>query len=215
VSAVKIKVRDIKGAEVGELELDSRVFAAEVNPGLVQQVVRWQRAKARAGTHSSLTKGMMKGGNRKPWKQKGTGMARSGSNTSPLWVGGAKAHGPQPRSYEFSFNKKARRKALCAVLSDKVNSDLIVIVDDCAKLSGKTKEMTKVIADLGISPRKKIAVVHEKKDVNLLRAARNIARTTTLSLDAINVYDLVRCPVLFSTAAALKQLEKNLIGEKA
>jgi large subunit ribosomal protein L4 len=209
VEAVKYKVLNMKGEEVGSMDLDSTVFGAEILASIVHQTVRWQRAKARAGTHATLTKGMMKGGNRKPWKQKHTGRARAGSNTSPLWVGGAKAHGPQPRSHEFRLSKRTRKQALASVLSDKVKKNTLIVLDELKLSSGKTKEMVAVLKTLGLGA-KKLTVVLPAKEANVWRGSSNIRNVLALPASGVNVYDLLRYPYLISTKDGVRAIEKKV-----
>lgn len=209
MEAVKYRVLDMQGQEVGSIDLDAEVFGAEILASVVHETVRWQRAKARAGTHATLTKGMMKGGNRKPWKQKHTGRARSGSNTSPLWVGGAKAHGPQPRSYEFRLSRRARRQALVSVLSDKVKRSKLIVLDDLKIVQGKTKEMAAVLKSLGLT-NKRAALVLPGKEPAVWRSAGNLPNVFALPVSGVNVYDLLRHPYLVSTQAGVRAIEQRV-----
>ncbi len=214
MKAIKYKVVNSQGKEVGEIELNAEVFGAEINASMVHDAVRWQRAKARAGTHSSLTKGMMKGGNRKPWKQKGTGRARSGSNTSPLWVGGAKAHGPQPRDYEYRLSKRAKRQALVSVLSEKVVNKTLIVVDELSISKGKTKEVVAILKNLGVDS-KKLTVVLPTPDAKVWQGAGNLKNVIALPVTGVNVYDLLRHPVLVATKEGVKALETRLVAKEA
>ena len=206
------KVVNMKGAEVGEVELDPTVFDAEVSRALVHDTVRWQRAKARSGNHATLTKGMMKGGNRKPRPQKGSGSARAGSNTSPLWVGGGKSHGPQPRDYEFRLSKRARRQALVSVLTEKVGNRTLVVLDSLSLDKGKTKEVQSLLKNLGIET-KKLVVVLPLKEEKIWRGAGNLKNVLPLAVSGVNVYDLLRFPYLVSTKEGVKALETRLKQE--
>jgi large subunit ribosomal protein L4 len=212
VQPLKVKVLSMKGSEVGDVELDAEVFGVKVQADLVHQVVRWQRAKARSGTHATLTKGMMKGGNRKPFKQKGSGRARAGSNTSPLWVGGGKSHGPQPRDYEFRLSKRTRRQALASVLTDKVNKSTLVILDELSLSKGRTKEMVKVLKALKIEG-KKLAIVLPGKEDLVWRGAGNLKNVITLPVQGMNVYDLLKHQYLVSTKEGVQAIEKRVKAE--
>ena len=209
MEALKYKVLNMKGAEVGTVDLDRSVFGAEIIADLVHQTVRWQRAKARSGTHATLTKGMMKGGNRKPHKQKGAGRARAGSNTSPLWVGGGVSHGPQPRDYEFRLSKRSRRQALASVLTDKVNKKTLLILDSLTLVDGKTKEMNQILKTLGIDE-KKVAIILPSIEEKVWRGASNLKQVLTLPVPGANVYDLMKHPYLVSTKEGIVALSKRL-----
>ncbi len=212
MEAVKYKVLNTSGKEVGSIDLDAEVFGAKIQANVVHETVRWQRSKARSGNHSCLSKGMMKGGNRKPFKQKHTGRARAGSNTSPLWVGGAKAHGPHPHSHEFRLSKRTRRQALASVLSDKVKKNTLVILDDLKLGNGKTKEMVAVLKNLGLSA-KKLTVVMPVKDAGVWRGAGNIPNVMTLPVNGVNVYDLLKRTYLVCTKEGVRAIEQRFKGE--
>lgn len=210
---LKYKVIDAKGKEVDSIDLDAEIFDAPERRELVHQVVRWQRAKQRSGTHSALTKAEVSGGGKKPWKQKGTGRARAGSNTSPLWVGGGKAHGPKPRSYEFSVNKQERRQALYSALSAKRRAENLMILDGWQLDSGKTKDAFVVLKGLGIN-RKKTTLLASAKECearnSFARALKNITSVKTLPVAAVNVYDLLNARFVLGSKLAIEELQKNL-----
>ena len=214
VESVSYKVLNANGAEVGKVTLDADVFGVKIQANLVHQTVRWQRAKARSGTHSCLSKGMIEGGNRKPFKQKGTGRARSGSNTSPLWVGGAKSHGPHPRDYEFRLSKRTRRQALASVLTDKVNKSTLIILDELKIGKGRTKEVLAVLKNLGVD-KKKLALVLPEREEMVWRGAGNLANVLTLPAQAVNVYDLLKFQYLICTKDSVKAIESKVNKEKA
>lgn len=206
--SVSYKVINKDGKEVGNMSLNPSVFGAPVLQDLVQSAVRWQRAKSRAGTHSVLTRSNIKGGAKKPFKQKGTGRARAGSSVSPLWVGGAVVHGPTPRSYEFRFPKRVRKQALAAVLSDKVNNEAIKIVDDLA-FSGKTKEFSAMLDKLELAGKKVLLVVNgkEQSEESLVRAARNLPKVEILSIAGLNVYSLMNAETVLCSKAVMEQFQ--------
>lgn len=212
METVKYKVVNAKGAEVGTVDLDAAVFAAAVDASVVHQTVRWQRAKRRAGTASTLTKGMMKGGNRKPRPQKGSGQSRAGSNTSPVWVGGAVSHGPQPRSYEFRLAKRTRRQALAAVLSDKVKKNRLVVLDSLAVPSGKTRDVASVLKQLGIAGSRAVMVLSTDQE-SVRRASANIAGLLPLPVAGVNVYDLLRNRYLVATRDQILALQERVKAE--
>ena len=145
-----VAVYDIANKQVGDVELNENIFGVEVNGALLHQAVVMQLAAQRLGTHATKTRAMVRGGGRKPWKQKGTGHARSGSNRSPLWVGGGTAFGPQPRSYAFSMPRKQRRLALKCALSDKVKSGDLIVLESLDFDAPKTKQVVKMLGDFGV-----------------------------------------------------------------
>src|SRR5688572_14096139 len=170
----KVDVRDISGKTVGSVELDDAVFADEINEHLLWEAVKWQRAKARSGNASTKTRGEISRSNIKPWKQKGTGRARSGDKSSPVWVGGGQTFGPRPRDYEYTMPRKARRKALRGALSVRAREQKIIVLDQFAT-DGKTKSVTGALKALGVSPQGKgakaprVLIVDSSENENLVR----------------------------------------------
>lgn len=204
------KSYDLKGKEVGSVELSPAVFAGPVKRELLHGVVRWQRARARAGTHSVLTRGEMVGGKKKPFKQKGTGHARAGSSVSPLWVGGAVVHGPTPRSYEFSIPKKMRAAALRSALSTRGKSDSVVVLESLDGVSGKTKQAVELLGALGIAGRKVLVVVPNVQNEScqkLARALGNVQRVGVVPVQGVNVYDVLNSECMVIVKEALPELE--------
>ena len=216
---MKYPVRNSEGQSVGTVELDAEVFGAVVDPALVHEAVRWQRLKKRAGSHACLSKGQMKGGGRKPWRQKGTGRARCGSNTSPVWVGGGVAHGPKPRDYSNRFAKGDRARALIGVLSDKARSSELVVLDSFKAVAGKTREVKAVFQKLGVLDGGVTLVMAGVDDSAIdteMRAARNLSGVIALPVQGANAYDLLKSKYLVTTAAgvqALQSLVKGRIGK--
>jgi large subunit ribosomal protein L4 len=202
------KVLGLDGKEVGNFALSPDIFGAKVRQGIVQATVRWQRACARQGTHSTLNKGEIEGGNRKPWRQKGTGRARAGSNTSPLWRGGSVAHGPHPRDYSFRLNKRFRREALTSVLTDKVNNGKLVILDSL-NTKGTTKEMKKILGKIGVGEFKTLIVLPEHNEM-VWRSSANLGLVTTQEVGGVNVYDLLNAEYLVSTKDGITALQARL-----
>lgn len=211
---LQYQVLNMAGEEVGAMELDPRVFGAELKESLVHATVRWQRASRRAGNHSALNRANMKGGGSKPWRQKGTGRARAGSRNSPVWVGGAVAHGPQPRSYSFRLSKRARRQALTSVLTDKVLKQRLRILDKIEIGDGKTKSAAGVLGRIGIGASKAV-IVNEDGSVSLARATRNIPGVQAVPVEGVNVFDLMRHEYLVCTEKGVKALQDRLIGVSA
>ncbi|MCB0338478.1 MAG: 50S ribosomal protein L4 [Bdellovibrionales bacterium] len=212
------KVIDMKGKEVGSIDLHPEVFGVKVKESLVHDTVRWQLAKRRSGTHKALTRAEMSGGGRKPWKQKGTGNARAGSNTSPVWVGGGVSHGPRPRSYEFRLSKRARRQALCSVLTDKVRKDQLRVLDSLSVETGKTKDMASVLQNVGVGRYGAVIVVDELGSSSgqlVKRAAQNLGKALVLPVSGVNVYDLLRFGHVVVSRDSVKALEERLTLSKS
>lgn len=203
-----VDVLDQKKSIVGKEELPDAVFAARINASLIHDVVRMQRAGMRRGTASTLNRAAMKGGGRKPWRQKGTGRARAGSNCSPLWVGGAVTFGPHPRDFSYTMPKKARRAALKSVLTDKVNSGMLILLKGITLGEPKTKEVADILAALNISSA--LIVIPERDDI-LLRCAKNIPRIKVIMAAGINVYDVLAYEHLVMTVEALNKVKEALL----
>ena len=160
-----VAIYDIANKKVGDLELNESIFGVEVNEALLHQAVVMQLASQRLGTHATKTRGMVRGGGRKPWKQKGTGRARSGSTRSPIWVGGGTVFGPAPRSYAFRMPRKQRRLAIMCALSDKVQSGDFVVLDSIDFAAPKTKEMVKMLNDFRVDSKALIITAGEAENV--------------------------------------------------
>ena len=210
MSKVTVKVVDVQGKESGTLDLDPEIFGAEVRQDLVHATVRWQRAKSRSGTHSTLTPSMMKGGGKKPWKQKHTGRARVGTINSTIWVGGAVVFGPQPRSYEHRLSKRVRKQALCSVLSDKVQHAGLVVVKNIDLASGKTKDARTMLEKIGVAAGKKVVFLTTGVAESAVRASRNLKSVRQLGVDGLNVLDLVDAHYIVSSAEGIKAVEERL-----
>jgi large subunit ribosomal protein L4 len=212
------KVFDARGKEKGSVELPASVFQGTIKEELVHGAVRWQRAKRRAGTHDVLTRSEMKGGGKKPFKQKGTGNARAGSIISPLWVGGAVVHGPTPRSYEFRLSKKMRKAALQSALSSKAAAGNLLVLEGVSGASGKTKDAVAVLKGLGVYGSKVLFVMSNETSTdrdNFMRAVRNVKGVTTLPVAGVNVYDLVNSTNVVCTQDALAQLSARVAQVEA
>jgi large subunit ribosomal protein L4 len=197
------------GVEVIHPELKSEIFGIKVRSHLLQQVVVMQLKNRRAGTASTKTKGFVRGGGKKPWRQKGTGRARAGSTRSPLWVGGGTIFGPQTRDYSYRLPKKARRKALLSALSSKNQDGKIIVVDKLELAEPKTKVMQRVLEDLQI---KNALIVIPQPDDKVERSARNLPTVKVLRVDGLNVYDLLHHEHLILTEEALKLIEERLVA---
>jgi large subunit ribosomal protein L4 len=174
--------------------------------------VRWQRAKRRAGTHSSLTRTMMKRGNTKPFKQKGTGRARQGSKRSPLMRGGAVLFGPTPRSYEFRFPKRSRRLALASVLTEKRVAGKLIVVDSWEAVAGKTQAFVKNLSALGVKNSSACLVTCEDVSETLCKASRNVRKVVAQPAEGMNVYDLVTHDYVIISKDALETVRDRVLG---
>lgn len=204
----KVQVLNMQGSPVGEIELSDEVFGIEPNMHVLHSAVRAQLASLRRGTHSTLLRGEVRGGGRKPWRQKGTGRARAGSSRSPLWRGGAVLFGPKPRDYGFKLPKKVRRLALRSALSSKVNETSLLVLDTLALPEAKTREMVKVLKALQVE--KKALVVTANPDETVERSARNIEGVKALTVEGLNVVDLLNHDVLVITKDAVAKTEEVL-----
>lgn len=204
----KVAVYNSANQQVGDIELNDSVFGVEMNAGLVHQAVVMQLASRRLGTHATKTRGLVRGGGRKPWRQKGTGRARSGSTRSPLWVGGGTVFGPQPRSYAFRMPKKQRRLAIKCALSDKVASGDFIVLDDLQFDAPKTKSVVKMLGDFGVDAKSLIITLDENENVEL--SSRNIPGIKAINTMSLNVYDILNHTKLFITKAAIEKIEEVL-----
>ncbi len=204
-----VDVINQNGEKVDSIELEDQIFNAKIRDALVQQVVVWQLAKRRSGSAATKTRGQVRGGGKKPWRQKGTGRARAGTSRSPIWVGGGTVFGPHPRSYAFSLPKKVRKAALCSVLSAKLRDDKLTVLDKIEIEAPKTKLFAEILKKLGVQDQKTLFLVPEK-DVDLTRASRNLYRTLVLPTEGMNVYDLLRFERLTILKDALPRLSERL-----
>jgi len=210
---ISYPIVDQNGKKVGDLPLNPFVFGQPTREDLVHDVVVWQRNKARAGTHDCLHKGEMRGGGKKPWKQKGTGRARVGSTNSPLWVGGAVAHGPRPRKYETRVSRRRRVEGLTSVLSDKVREKTLVVVDSFDLKAKKTKEAHAVLSKLTGAEAKISCIVSAIQGSDSVELqVRNLADSKFLKIEGINVFDLLKHKYLICTKEAVRALEERLTG---
>lgn len=188
-------------------ELKEAIFGMKTRPHLLHQTVVMQLNNRRAGTAATKSKGLVRGGGKKPWRQKGTGRARAGSIRSPLWVGGGTIFGPQPRDYSFRMPRKARKEALLSALSLKHRDGKIIVVDKLELEEAKTKLMVKALAELKVTS---ALIVIPQPDEKVERSSRNIPALKVLRVEGLNVYDLLRYEHLILTEGALKLLEERL-----
>ena len=200
-----VSVYNMEGNEVGTMELNDAVFGAKINEHLVHLAVVRQLANKRQGTQKAKTRSEVRGGGRKPWRQKGTGHARQGSIRAPQWTGGGVVFAPVPRDYEVKMNKKERRAALRSVLTSKVQDNKLVVVDELKLDAIKTKEMKKVLENLKAE---KALVVMSQDDQNVIMSARNLAGVETATTNTINVYDVLKHSTLVLTKDAVASIEE-------
>ena len=201
----KVSVYNMEGKEVGTADLSDSIFGVEINEHLVHMAVLQQLANNRQGTQKAKTRSEVSGGGRKPWRQKGTGHARQGSIRAPQWVGGGVVFAPTPRDYSFKLNKKEKQAALKSVLTDKVQNDALVVVDELKFDEIATKEFAKVMKNLNVENG---LVVLADNDQNVVLSARNMAEVNTEVVNAINVYDILSAGKLVLTKDALSKIEE-------
>ncbi len=203
----EVTIFDQNKTAAGTLSLDPEVFEVPVRPEILHFVVRAQRASWRSGTHATLTRTLMKGGGAKPWRQKGTGRARAGSNNSPLWRGGAVIFGPQPRTYDFKVNKKVWRLALKMALSARLAGEQLTVVNTITLPEAKTKHFVKVKDALGL---KKALVVAPEEMIEVMLAARNVPGVTIITPEQLNVYDILNHNHLVLVESVVEQVTARL-----
>ncbi|MGI9535381.1 MAG: 50S ribosomal protein L4 [Thermodesulfobacteriota bacterium] len=205
----QVDVFDLKKKKTGKVELMSEIFEQPVKESLLHLVVRWQLASKRAGTASTKTKGEVRGGGKKPWKQKGLGRARSGSNRSPLWRGGGVTFGPKPKDWSFSLPKKVRKQAIKSALSHKYNENEIYIVENFDLSKIKTKQVVSFLKKFDIS---KCLILIDDKNENLIKSSNNLKDVKVLKNDGINVYDILNFKHLVVTKNSLDKVQEVLVS---
>jgi len=204
---VKTKLVDLDNKTQGEVELNDKIFGLEPRTDLIQRVVVWQLAKRRAGTHKVLTRGEVNKTKKKVYKQKGTGQARHGARSAPLFVGGAKAMGPVNHSHAFDLPKQVRALGLRHALSSKAKDGAIVVLNEAKAANVKTAELAKRFGALGVES---ALVVDGEFDRNFQLSARNLAQVSLLPAAGLNVYDIMKSEKLVLTTAALQAIEERL-----
>ena len=202
-----LDVYDENRRKVGEIELSDAVFGAEIKPHLLHEVVVWQQARRRAGTASTKTRAEVRGGGRKPWRQKGTGRARVGSRNSPLWRGGGTTFGPKPRDYDYTLPKKVRKAALRSALSDKLGEAKLTVLSGFGLEAIKTKDFAEVLGRFEVE---KALVVVEGPDEILEKSSRNLPGVKVLRAEGLNVYDILRYDNLMLLQPAVGKIEEAL-----
>lgn len=205
----QVTVYDTNGKQVGELQLNDKVFGAVVNKSLMHEVVVMHLARQRVGTAATKTRSMVRGGGRKPWRQKGTGRARQGSIRAPQWRKGGIVFGPQPRDFSYTMPKKARRAALCSALSAKVQSNNLIVLDDWQIDAPKTKEVVKVLKNLNLDG-KKALIVTADNDAVMYKSARNIEKVAAMEARNLNTYEVLNYETLIMTKDAVAKVEEVL-----
>ncbi len=200
-----VAVYNIEGKEVDKLELNDSVFGVEINEHLVHMAVVAQLANKRQGTQSAKTRAEVRGGGRKPWRQKGTGHARQGSTRSPQWTGGGVVFAPKPRDYSMKLNKKEKANAMKSVLTSKVNEEKFIVVDDFKLDEIKTKKFVEVMNNLEVA---KALVVTKDNDKNLVMSAKNVPTVKTALTNTINVYDILKYDTVVITKDAVAAIEE-------
>ncbi len=202
----KVDVYDIKGKKVSDIELADSVFGIEPNENIVHVVLVNYLANQRQGTQSTKTRAEVRGGGKKPWRQKGTGRARQGSIRAPQWIKGGIALGPKPRSYKYTVNKKEKRLAIKSVLSSKVIEKELTVVDKLELKEIKTKSMVKALTALKVEG--KTLIIVPEKNTNVVMSARNIEGVKTITANNINVFDLLKYNNLILPVDTVKKLEE-------
>ena len=201
----KVRVYNITGEDIGELDLNDYVFGVEVNEAVLHQAVVMQLASQRQGNAATKTRAMVRGGGKKPWRQKGTGRARSGSRRSPVWVGGGTAFGPQPRSYAFRMPRKARRLALRSALSAKVAAGELLVMEDISFSEPKTKNVVNMLGNLKVYGDKALIIL-VAGDENVEKSSRNLPGVKSITSEGLNVYDLLYHDKIVITKAAVSKI---------
>ena len=203
----KVAVYNLQGAAAGEVELNDAVFARQINAGLMHQAVVLYLASQRRGTHDTKTRAEVSGGGKKPWRQKGTGHARVGSTRNPIWRKGGIAFGPHPRDYGFTMNRKQRRIALASALSDKLQNENLVVMENFDFAAPKTKDM---VALLGKFDADNALVVVNEGEENAVKSARNIVGVEPVKVQNVNTYNVLKHKKLIITKDAVAWLEEVL-----
>jgi len=206
---MQLDIVNIEGKKVGSADLADAVFGAKVKDYLLWEMVKAQQAAKRAGTHDTKTRDEVRGGGKKPYKQKGTGNARQGSSRAPNHVGGGKVFGPHPRSYEYTVPKKVKRAALASALSLRAQEKKLIIVDVLAFEAPKTKRLAGILKVLGADS---AVVVDGKTNANLSKSVRNLPKSKYLAPEGLNVYDILNHPSLVITAGAVKDIEARVLA---
>ena len=202
----EIAILNMAGESVGKLELSADIFDVEINESAIHSVVVNYLANQRQGTQSTKTRTEVRGGGRKPWRQKGTGRARQGSIRAPQWTGGGVALGPKPRDYRYTINKKLKGLAMKSALTSKVQSGELIVVDDIKLEEIKTSTVAKMLKDIGAAS--KALIVTSEKDDTVYKSARNIAGVETAFVNVLNVYNILKYESMVVTKDAVSKIEE-------
>jgi len=205
----KIDVINIKGEKKSDVQLNEAIWGIEPNDTVLYDALRLARNNARQGTVDTKTRAEVRGGGRKPWRQKGTGRARHGSRRSPIWTGGGVTFGPHPRDYSIKMNKKERRLALKSALAYKVKEDSLIVIDNFNIETNKTKDMKKLLENFKTG--KKVLIVVDELTDNVILGTRNLRNILLLGVDEVNTYDIVLADTMIITSKAVSMLEEVLI----
>lgn len=203
-----IEMKDASGKKVKDAELSAAVFEIEPNVHVMHEVVRSQRAARRQGTHDTLTRGQVRGGGKKPWRQKGTGRARQGTIRAPQWAGGGTVFGPHPRSYAFKVPAKVVKLAMRSALSAKLADGEIVVVDQLSFETPSTKQAAEVLKNLGLEGR--VTIIVPDDEVNTFLSFRNLSKVRVIGVSELNTLDFIDNKALVLTDAALTRIEEVL-----
>ena len=201
-----IDIKDAKGEKTGTAELNPSVFGIEPNVPVMHLAVRAQRASWRQGTHDTKTRGEVRGGGKKPWRQKGTGRARQGSTRAPQWTHGGIVFAPKPREYRYTLNKKVRRLAMKSALSSKVRDNEMIVIDQITADSYKTKTIADMLKAVGSE--KKALIVLSTMDEKVIASARNIPGVKTAQVNTLNVYDILGADKFIVVKDAVAKIEE-------
>jgi large subunit ribosomal protein L4 len=204
----KLQVKNLKNETVGEIELQESVFGAKVNRSLLFAAVKHYLDGLRQGTHATKNRSAVRGGGKKPWRQKGTGRARVGSSRNPIWRHGGVAHGPTPRGYSFHLPKKMIQGALRSALTEKYQNNAITVIDEFALQNHKTKELRKLLNQVEL--KKKLLIVESGSNANLDRATGNLDKVKLVSNREVNVYDLLNHEQVVFSRVAIQKLQEAL-----
>ncbi len=209
-----VKVRNLQNKEVGEVELSDKVFGAELNESLIHSAVRNYLANGRQGTSKTKTRGDVRGGGKKPWKQKGTGRARVASIRSPLWRGGGRVHGPVPKDWSYKMPNKMRRGAIRSALSERLREGNIIVVDEISLSNPKTKEFIEILKNLELTDKKKqtkTLFVDSLENNNLIIGSRNVQKTKVVNSFGVNIYDIIWHEKIVLSKNAVEELNQLLV----
>ncbi len=207
---MEIKVVDLNNQEAGTVQIKDEIANAPIKKHAVWETVKWQLAKRRRGTHSTKTRGEVRGGGRKPWPQKHTGRARQGSIRAPQWVGGGVVHGPKPRDYSYNLPKKVRKVALRSVIAGRLQEGNFIVVEDFSFEKPKTKQAVEFLKKLGLENTKVLLVVPSELDENTYLSFRNLPNVKVLPVEGLNVYDVLAYEKCVVFKSILPKIEERL-----